>query len=74
MSYILITAVNTERQLQEMDITVRVHFKKELYKNYPKWNKFMNELEADFSVIARKYFDEDFEIDTLSNKQFNEAQ
>lgn len=71
MSRILITAANTNRLLQEMDITVRVHFKEEIHKNYPKWKKFMSELEEDFSAIAQKYFDDGFEIDTITNHEYN---
>lgn len=72
MSYITITACNKDRQLQEMDITVRVHFKQELHKNYPKWRIFMNQLEKEFEDIAKKYFDDGYEIDTLSNHEYNQ--
>lgn len=72
MSYITLTACNKDRQLQEMDITVRVHFKQELHKNYPKWRIFMNQLEKEFEDIAKKYFDDGFEIDTLSNHEYNQ--
>jgi len=41
-----------------MDITVRVHFKQDMHKKYPRCRKFMNELEKDFEEIAKKYFDE----------------
>lgn len=55
-----------------MDITVRVHFKQELHKNYPKWRIFMNQLEKEFEDIAKKYFDDEYEIDTLSNHEYNQ--
>lgn len=58
--------------MQEMDITVRVHFKQELHKNYPKWRIFMNQLEKEFEDIAKKYFDDGYEIDTLSNHEYNQ--
>ena len=58
--------------MQEMDITVRVHFKQELHKNYPKWRIFMNQLEKEFEDIAKKYFDDEYEIDTLSNHEYNQ--
>jgi len=72
MSYITLQACNKERQMQEMDITVRVHFKQELHKNYPRWREFMNQLEKDFEEIAKKYFDDEYEIDTLSNHEYNQ--
>ena len=71
MSVIVINATDTNKVFQQMDITVKVRFEHSYYKNYPKWKKFMQELEADFEQIAKKYFDDNFEIDTLSNHEFN---
>lgn len=71
MPYITLTACNKERQLQEMDITVRVHFKQDVYKKHLRVKNFMNELEKDFEEIAKKYFDDGYEIETLSNHEYN---
>jgi hypothetical protein len=70
MPHIILTGCDTNRQIEQIVIDVKIDFKKDTYNLYHKRKLKMNELEEKLGAILKEYFD-DYEAEEYSNHEYN---
>lgn len=69
MPYILIECCDTTKVLEQMNITVNLHYRKDFYRS-KKQIAMQAEIKEVLEAVAAKYFDE-FESENMSNWEYN---
>jgi hypothetical protein len=74
MPHIVVSAIDTTRIIQEVQIDTRVHFQKEFYLgNENRCRQKLQELHAKLEAVVCEYFDGNYEADHwLHNHSYNQ--